>query len=116
MNHKDLDAWKQSVILVERIYSFTESLPSKEVFGLQSQMRRAGISIPSNIAEGAARKSDKEFIQFLYIALGSCVELETHLLLCNRLFKLNAEAEINENEKCRKLLLGLIRCLKSKGT
>jgi len=116
MNHKDLEAWKQAMSLVELVYTRTEQLPAKEQFGLQSQMRRAAVSIPSNIAEGAARKSDKEFIQFLYIALGSSAELETQLILSNRLFQIEATDLLNEIEKCRKLFLGLIRYLKSKGS
>ncbi len=70
MNHKDLDVWKKSMDLVELIYSLTSQFPTDEKFGLVSQMRRAAVSIPSNIAEGAARKGDKELIQFLMIAIG----------------------------------------------
>jgi four helix bundle protein len=77
MNHKDLDVWKKSMNLVVLIYDITSKFPSDERFGLTSQMRRAAVSIPSNIAEGAARKGDKEFIQFLMIALGSLSEVET---------------------------------------
>jgi four helix bundle protein len=77
MDHKDLDLWKKSMNLVVLIYDITSKFPSDERFGLTSQMRRAAVSIPSNIAEGAARKGDKEFIQFLMIALGSLSELET---------------------------------------
>jgi four helix bundle protein len=63
--------------LVSDIYKITESFPNKELYGLTNQIRRAAVSVPSNIAEGAARNSKKEFIQFLYIALGSLSELET---------------------------------------
>jgi four helix bundle protein len=77
MDHKDLDVWKKSMALVVLIYDITSKFSSDERFGLTSQMRRAAVSIPSNIAEGAARKGDKEFIQFLMIALGSLSELET---------------------------------------
>ena len=76
-NHKDLEVWKKSMDLVSNIYKITESFPNKELYGLTNQIRRAAVSIPSNIAEGAARNSKKEFIQFLYIALGSLSELET---------------------------------------
>ena len=75
--HKDLDAWKGAMDLVETIYKFTLSFPSDEIFGLTSQIKRAAVSIPSNRAEGAGRKSDKEFIQFLHIALGTLSEVET---------------------------------------
>ena len=68
--HKDLDVWKQSVVLVEDIYMLTKNFPSDEKYGLSSQIKRAVVSVPNNIAEGAGRKGDKEFIQFLYIAMG----------------------------------------------
>ena len=71
MNHKDLDVWKKSMDLVEVIYKLTQQFPDAEKFGLISQMRRAAVSIPSNLAEGVARKGDKELIHFLHIALGS---------------------------------------------
>ena len=76
-----MEVWKLSIDLVEKVYIITNDYPSNEKFGLVSQIRRAAISIPSNIAEGSARKSDKEFIQFLYIALGSLSELETQFII-----------------------------------
>lgn len=85
MDHKELDVWKKSMDLVELVYQLTCQFPSDEKFGLVSQMRRAAVSIPSNIAEGAARKGDKELIQFLMISLGSLSELETQYLLAIRL-------------------------------
>ncbi len=78
---KDLLIWRKSMTLVKEIYLLTESLPSSENYGLQNQMRRCAVSIPSNIAEGAGRNTPKEFCQFLRIATGSCYELETQLLL-----------------------------------
>jgi four helix bundle protein len=77
MDHKDLDVWKRSMDLVVKVYQITKLFPDTEKYGLTSQMRRAAVSIPSNITEGAARKGDKEFIQFLYISIGSLSELET---------------------------------------
>ena len=74
---KDLRIWKKGIEIVKEVYRFTESFPQKEQYGLISQMRRAAISIPSNIAEGFKRYHNKEFKQFLYIALGSAAELET---------------------------------------
>ena len=94
--HKDLDVWKYSMDLVEEIYSLTRIFPNSEVYGLTSQMKRSAVSIPSNIAEGAARKGDKEFIQFLYVAMGSLSELETHLILSKRL---KFVAEVDDNMK-----------------
>jgi four helix bundle protein len=69
--HKDLDVWKESMTLAKEVYSLTKRFPKEETFGLASQMRRAAVSIPSNIAEGAARNSDREFIQFLHVSLVS---------------------------------------------
>lgn len=112
--HKDLDVWKESMNLVKEVYKLTKGFPEEEIYGLASQMRRAAVSIPSNIAEGGARNSDKEFIQFLYVSLGSLAELETQLLLSRELGFLKNE-EINGNiERARKLLLGLIKYLRAK--
>ena len=85
MNHKDLEVWIKSMDLVEDVYALSKFFPNDEKFGLTNQIRRASVSVPSNISEGAARKSDKEFIQFLYIALGSLSELETQYLIAVRL-------------------------------
>jgi four helix bundle protein len=70
MNHKELDVWKKSMDLVEVIYQLTNDFPDSEKFGLTNQIRRAVVSIPSNIAEGSGRKNDKDLIQFVHIALG----------------------------------------------
>ncbi len=83
--HKDLDIWKMGIDLVERLYNISGAFPKEEQFGLTSQMRRAVVSIPSNIAEGAARSSKREFLQYLYISLGSLSEIETQLLISQRL-------------------------------
>ena len=80
-----MDVWKKSMDLVEAIYDLTASFPSEEKYGLTSQIRRASVSIPSNISEGAARKNNKEFSQFISIALGSLAELETQYLIAIRL-------------------------------
>lgn len=79
--HKDLDVWNKAMAFAEKIYHLTKNFPKEEQFGLTSQIRRSAISIASNIAEGAARNSEKEFIQFLYVAMGSLSEIETQLLL-----------------------------------
>ena len=84
-NHKDLDVWKLAMDLVEDIYSMTKQFPKNEVYGLTSQIKRAVVSVPSNIAEGAARKGSKEFVQYLYISMGSLAEVETQILLAQRL-------------------------------
>jgi four helix bundle protein len=108
MNHKDLDVWKKSMDLVESIYSLSKSFPDDEKFGLTNQIRRASVSIPSNISEGAARKSDKEFVQFLYIALGSLSELETQYLIAVRLKYITENKEIdNTINEVKKMIVGL---------
>jgi four helix bundle protein len=80
-NFRELDIWKESRILVKEIYFLMIQMPEEEKFGLTSQMKRCSISIPSNIAEGCAKKSNKDFARFLEISLGSCYELETQLIL-----------------------------------
>ena len=114
-DHKDLDVWIQSMLLVEDIYKLTKNFPSDEKYGLSSQIKRAVVSIPSNIAEGEGRKGDKEFIQFLYIAMGSLSELETQLILSNRLqFVSSIDIYLNQIEKIKKMLFGLIRYVNNK--
>jgi len=97
---KDLEIWKLSRIFCKLIYEITETFSEKEKFGIINQMRRASVSIPSNIAEGASRKSNKDFSRFLEIAIGSCYELETQLLLSNDLGFLT-------NNKLEELLIDL---------
>ena len=112
--HKDLDVWKDSIELVTKIYQLVGKFPKEERFGLVDQTKRAAISIPSNIAEGAARNSQKEFLQFLYIALGSIAELETQLIISKKLGFLNDEGIFEDLEKIKSKLLGLIRYLRKK--
>jgi four helix bundle protein len=83
--HHKLKVWDQSIQMVTKIYSLTKMFPSHELYGLTSQIRRSAVSIPSNIAEGAARNSTKEYINFISIAQGSCSELETQLLIAKNL-------------------------------
>jgi four helix bundle protein len=81
--HKDLIVWQKSMELAREVYLLTKEFPKEETYGLVSQMRRAAVSVPSNIAEGSARSTDKSFQQFLSIAYGSALEIETQLLLCD---------------------------------
>ncbi len=81
MNHKDLAVWQKSMALAVDIYALSKQMPKEEMFGLTSQMRRAAVSVPANTAEGAARRTTKEYLTFLYIARGSLAELETQLRL-----------------------------------
>ncbi len=115
MTHKDLDVWKESIELVLEIYSISNNLPSDEKYGLMSQMKRAAVSVPSNIAEGAARKSTKEFLRFLDIANGSLSELETQLIIVNRLNLFDTEIVINTKVvPIRKMLYRLKESIKRK--
>ncbi len=86
-SYKDLVVWQKSISLVEEIYNLTGQFPKEEIFGLMSQMRRAAVSISSNIAEGRTRSYKKEFVQFLLTAYGSGAELETQILISKRLQK-----------------------------
>ena len=115
--HKDLEVWKKSIDFVTELYKITAIFPKEELYGLTSQMRRAAVSIPSNIAEDAARKSNKEFIQFLYIALGSTVEIETQLIISKNLMLINEVSFIEldkERNEIGRMLLGLIKYRKTK--
>jgi four helix bundle protein len=112
--HKKLNAWKNAIELTIKIYYVTEKLPDAEKFGLCAQMRRAAISIPSNIAEGAARNTKKEFAHFLYTAQGSVSELDTQAIICKRLgyfSDADLEALNSELEIEGKLINGLIKYL-----
>ena len=113
--HKDLEIWKEGIELVKKIYEITNIFPKSEQYGLTSQIRRAAVSIPSNISEGAARNSKKEFIQFLYISLSSIAELETQIIIANKLNYIDDISDIDENvEKLRRKLLNFIKYQKSK--
>ena len=89
MSFRDLRIWKQGIELVKEVYKISVNFPKNEIYGLTSQIRRASVSIPSNIAEGHIRKHTAEFKQFLYIALGSLAELETQIVIANELKFLN---------------------------
>jgi len=115
--HKDLDVWRKSVDFVVDIYELTKSFPKDEIYGITSQIRRASVSIPSNIAEGAGRAYDKEFKQFLNIALGSIAEVDTQLLISNKLeYLTNKEYKKFENEltQIRRMVLGLRKYINEK--
>ena len=110
--HKDLEVWKRAMDFVTTIYNVTKSFPKAEEFGLKSQIRRAAVSVPANIAEGAARQTKKEFIQFIYIGIGSLSELETLVLIANNLNLLNSDDFLKEIEILRKMSFGLIKSIK----
>ncbi|WP_194768187.1 four helix bundle protein [Tamlana sp. I1] len=111
-SHKDLYVWKEAMDLVVVVYKLTEKFPSHEAFGLTSQIRRAVISIPSNIAEGAGRKGGKEFSRFLYIALGSLSEVETQIEIAFRLQYIKNIEDVNKSIYfIRSMLSKLIKSL-----
>lgn len=113
-NFKDLMIWQKGMELTKIIYQKTDSFPSKETYGIVSQMRRAAVSVPSNIAEGFMRKHNKEYKQFLYIALGSLAELETQIILSEKLGYLENKqsAEMQDNiSELNRMVSGLIKCL-----
>ena len=112
--HKDLDVWKMAISFAGDIYQHTEKYPKYEIFGITSQMRRAVVSISANIAEGAARKSKKEFTHFLYVALGSASELDTLIEICRKI-KLSNDLNLDKLQEnltiISKMLNGLINSL-----
>lgn len=112
VTHKDLDIWKLGIELVEEVYKATAEFPREEIYGLTNQMRRASVSIPSNISEGAARSSKKEFTKFLYIALGSLAELETQTIISEKLGYLRKHPLTDLIEKQRRKQLNFIKYLK----
>ncbi len=111
--HKDLDIWQRGIELVEHVYHATKTFPKDEEYGLKSQMRRAGVSYPSNIAEGAARSSTREYVHFLYIALASLSELETQLFIAERLKYLKGATLLEEVGVLRRKTLNFIKYMKS---
>lgn len=115
MNHKDLEVWKQSIGLAKAVYEMTGSFPPSELYGLTAQMRRSAVSIPSNIAEGVARGTDKEFIHFLHIVLGSLAELHTQYILSPELQFTQSCVSVDKRiEDVRKMTVGLVKHIKNK--
>jgi four helix bundle protein len=112
-SYRDLEVWKLSIDLVKERYSITNGFPPTEIYGLTNQIRRAAVSIPSNIAEGQGRNSQKEFKQFLAISLGSISELETQLIISNTIGYLEEE-ELNDFLEKLDRIRKMIKSLSSK--
>ena len=115
LSYKDLVVWQRSMELVEKVYRLTLKLPAPEQWGLVSQMRRAAVSIPSNIAEGYGRQATGEYHHHLSISRGSLLELETQVLLCVKLGYLengHTEAVLDDIQHISKMLGSLINKLK----
>ena len=115
-SYRDLEVWKKSIELVEMVYRFSANFPQDERFGITNQIRRAVVSVPANIAEGAEREGTKEFLQFLSIAGGSLAETETFLILAERLGMAEGTAISPVMEQAAhvgRMLNGLKRSLRS---
>lgn len=113
--HYNLEAWKEAMTLVKVVYQLTKNFPTDELYGLTSQMRRCAVSIPSNLAEGAARSSRKEFAQFLSIAKGSLSELDTQLLIAVELGYIDRSHNVfNLVERISRLITGLHKKMSNK--
>lgn len=118
-SYRDLKVWQKGRTLVSRIYQASSQFPQTEMYGLTSQIRRAAISIPSNLAEGSAKGSTREFMRFIGIAYGSLAEVETQLFLASDLSFITAserEALLEETSELGRMLNGLLRSLESKVT
>lgn len=110
-NFRELLIWQDSMKLVKKIYLMTNNLPNEEKFGLVSQINRSAISIPSNIAEGSGRTSEKDFLNFLRISISSSYELETQLILVKEIFNIETETIIKELQSIQNMIGGFIRKL-----
>ena len=116
-SYKDLIAWQKAVLLVTDIYSATKQFPADERFGIVSQLNRAAVSVPANIAEGWGRKSSKNYLQFLRVSRGSLMEIETLLVISKNLNFLSPEnyAQLSEKaEEVGRILHGLIKSINEK--
>lgn len=116
-SYKHLEVWKKSRALVVRVYDVTSSFPKEEMYGLTTQLRRAAISIPSNIAEGNARRSTRDYIRFLNIAYGSIAEVETQLYIAMDLHyatQSQLQPLFNDYSELARMLNGLVTRLESK--
>lgn len=114
-NYRDLIAWQKAMDLVEHVYRTSRQFPREELYALSSQIRRAAISVPSNIAEGEGRGGRKEFAQFLRVAHGSLRELETQVLIAQRLSYVDsreAASLLDVAAEVGRLITGLVRSLK----
>ena len=117
-SYRDLIVWQKAMDLVEETYRVTPNFPQEEQYGLTAQLRRAAVSIPSNIAEGQGQGSDKNFGRFLSIAQGSPTELETQLLIAERLNYLDSQSlppALSQCDEIGKMLTGLQKRLRSRG-
>jgi len=118
-DYRELIVWQKAVDLVETVYRASASFPKEEVYGLTSQIRRAAVSVPSNIAEGQARNTTADFLHFLSIARGSLKEVGTQVIIARRLGYIDAQKEselTNLTEEVSRLISGLTNSLKTRKT
>ena len=116
-SYKQLDVWNKGIDIVDKVYEFTKTFPKDEQYGLASQMRRAAVSVPSNIAEGFSRGHTPEYIQFIKIALGSLAELETQFVIAQRRKYLNkrlSDGLADDIDHEGKMLMNLIKSLEKR--
>ncbi|MCX5712260.1 MAG: four helix bundle protein [Candidatus Omnitrophica bacterium] len=114
-SYKDLDVWKKAVELAKEVYLLTKNFPRDELYGIVNQIRRSSVSIASNIAEGKSRQHKNEYIQFLYIALGSCAELETQVIISKELGYLDDHSDdviFEDLDHLGRMIRNLIKSLK----
>jgi four helix bundle protein len=115
--YKDLIAWQKSIVLVTEIYALTRTFPADEKFGLTSQLNRAAVSVPSNIAEGWGRETSKNFLQFLRNSRGSVMEIQTQLIIAKNLGFVDEHSYqklMDKSEEVGKILQGLIKSINAK--
>ena len=112
-NFRELKIWKESMNLVKQVYTLSTELPVNEKFGLISQIQRCAISIPSNIAEGSGRSSEKEFLHFLNISISSSYELETQLILLEELYNIGTQKTLTQITSIQKMIGGFCKKLRT---
>lgn len=113
-NFREIKIWQKALVIVKDVYAFTSNLPKEEKYGITSQINRSAVSIPSNIAEGSGRTSNKEFIRFLEIAISSSYELETQLILAQDLFNLSTNELIEKLHALQNRIGGFTRQIKER--
>jgi four helix bundle protein len=111
---RDLKVWQRSIAYVTAVYKVAAQLPKTETYALSDQLRRAVVSVPSNIAEGQKRLNHKEIIQFSGMALGSLAEVQTQLIIVKNIYAINTDSLIDEADEIGRMLTALIKALKSK--
>jgi four helix bundle protein len=113
-NFREIKIWQEALVMVKEVYEFSSKLPKEEKFGITSQINRSAVSIPSNIAEGSGRTTNKEFVRFLEIAISSSYELETQLILAEDLFNMSSKELIKNLNALQNRIGGFTRQIKSR--